>query len=233
MHTLSGFLICYTCLSWRIPIRRLALRTNLRFFFFSRHPYVPATLTFPRLNGNFAQSSFSSSVTQDSLLVATEAVINTGETFGVSDSQGNSWTEDLELVTGTDTVEIWHAVASSTGSDTVTFTTSDTSNPTYGFIMDFSGYWSLDTTSSGGATSGSSHPSVSSFTPTSYDLVVAVAADQNSGGWRAGQYYTMVGGNTGWETATEYSLYWSHGSTTAPWNNGVAPWAEAAGAYFI
>ena len=172
-------------------------------------------------------------VHQGDLLIATEATYSGSTTFSTpTDSLGNTWTADGGGVycSAYDCVEIWHAVANSNGLDTVTFHTSASSSYTYGFLREFVGYTgTVDKSAKNSGTSGT--PSVTSFSPASGDLVVGVAAETVSG-WQTGQYYYMIGDNTGWFAATEIGPGWTNGSTTAPW---AAPsggdWAELVVAY--
>jgi hypothetical protein len=72
---------------------------------------------------------------------------------------------------------------------------------------------------------------VPSFTPSSGDLVIAVAADTISG-WQAGANYYMIGTNTGWNAASEFGPGWQNGATTAPWGGpSGGKWAELAVVY--
>ena len=167
------------------------------------------------------------------LLLATEATYSGSTTFSTpTDSLGNTWTAVAggEYCSAYDCVEIWQAVANGNGTDTVTFHTGTSSAYTYGFLREFLGYTgTVYTYAKNSGTSGT--PSVSSFSPTSDDLVIAVAAS-TSGNWSPGQYYYMVGTNTGWYAATEFAPGWTYGSTSAPW---AAPsggdWAELVVAY--
>jgi len=158
--------------------------------------------------------SFSGTVSQGDLIVAMAGMASTGTTFGVSDSQGNTWTAETLHCTN-DCVQIFYATAGSKSSDTITFTTTKTTVYTYGFIVDFSGASvTLDKTSSGSSTSG--HPHVTSFSPSTTSVVVDIAAGPT--GWSAGTGYTRIGANTGWGVGAEYAVYWL-GSTTSPWGN--------------
>lgn len=181
---------------------------------------------------------FSSSVTQGDLLVATVATYEGGTSFGISDSQGNTWTPDGGVggpgyCSPNDCVQIWHTIAKTSGSDTVTFTTTQTSAYTYGFVMEFNGYsGTLDKSSYGSGTGRT--PQVSSFSPSTYSVVVDVAAQYQATSWQSGQYYTMAGGNYAWYAVSEYSVSWNHGSTTAPWSTlASTAYAELAASYFI
>ncbi|MGI0085694.1 MAG: hypothetical protein ACREBQ_11490, partial [Nitrososphaerales archaeon] len=181
-------------------------------------------------------------VNKADLLIATEAIYTGGCTycFSISDSQGNTWTSDGDVggpgyCSPNDCVDIWHAVAKSSGTDTVTFGDSNTAVYAYGFVREFVGYpGSVDASNYGSGTSGTPQVNPMYFLY-SDDLVIAVAADAG-GGWQAGSRYIMIGPNTGWYAATEFANPASGfygGSTTAPWagpSNGA--WAELAVAYY-
>lgn len=186
-----------------------------------------------KFNGGWGTNTEYGGVDKGDLLIATEAIYSGGTTFGTpNDTLGDTWTADGggEYCSANDCVEVWHAVAKSSGPDTVTFHTSNSEYYTYGFLREFVGYTgAVDKSSEGSGTSGT--PSVPSFTPTSGDLVIAVAADAN-GGWASTAYFWMVGGNTGWSAATEFGPAWQGGTTTVPFTaiSGYY-WAEIAVAY--
>ncbi len=175
-------------------------------------------------------------VQQGDLLIATEATYTGGCTycFSISDSQGNTWTSDGDVggpgyCSPNDCVSIYHAIAKSSGPDTVTFGDTNTQVYAYGFVREFLLYPGTVATSSY-ASGSSGNPSVPSFNAGN-DLVIAVVAE-SAGGWSTGQYYYMIGSNWGWYAATEFAPAWQHGSTTAPWaGSGGAAWAELAVAY--
>ena len=177
-------------------------------------------------------------VNKGDLLIATEAIYTGGCTycFSISDSQGNTWTSDGGVggpgyCSPNDCVEIWHAIAKSSGPDTVTFSDTNTGVYAYGFIREFVGYPGLvDASNYGSGTSGTPQVGVMYYLY-SDALVIAVAADAG-GGWQTGSGYIMIGGNWGWYAATEFAPAWN-GATTAPWaapSNGA--WAELAVAYY-
>ena len=166
----------------------------------------------------------SSSVNQGDLLVAMAGTYASAS-FGVSDSQGNTWNKAINFY-GTDSVIMWYTVAKSTGSDSVTFTTTSTSTYTYGFVTEFSGpSGTLDKTAFG---YGSGNPQVTSFTPSSGTVVIDIAAGPS--GWSPAGYFTMVGASTGWSAASEYAVNWNGGSTTASWGN-TGGYSEVAASF--
>jgi len=171
--------------------------------------------------------SFSSSVTSGDILIVMEGTYVAGVTFSIpSDSQGNTWTAAVSTSCGSsDCVGIWYAFASSTGSDTVTLSSPSTSVYTYGFILEVSGTYNLNQESTG---SGTGNPSVTSFTPYTGALVVAVAAGPS--GWGAGTGYSLLGSNTGWNSGGEYAASWGD-STAAPFSTSGGSFAEAAASF--
>ncbi len=163
-----------------------------------------------------------------------EATYSGSATFSKpTDSDTNNWIEDKQYCSAYDCVEIWHAEATESGPDTVTFSTSYSGGYTYGFLREFVGYGTyggvVDTTKTDTGTSGSPH--VASFTPSTGDLVVAVAVNTNAG-WKPGQYYTMIDADTAWATAAEFAPGWQQGSTKSPWGSPTSgDWTELVVAY--
>ena len=167
------------------------------------------------------------------LLIALEATYSGGVTFNTpKDTLLDTWTLDGNGVycSNYDCVAIWHAVAKTSGADAVTFYTSASSTTTYGFVREFVGYsgtvWSYGEAS---GTSGAPSLNYQLVPPCcASDLIIGVAAETVSG-WQPGQYYFMIGGNTGWSAATEFGPGWANGNTYVPW---AAPsggnWAELA-----
>lgn len=179
-------------------------------------------------------------VHQGDLLVATEATYNGGVSFNTpQDTLGNTWTPDGGVggpgyCSPYDCVEIWHAVAKSSGSDTVTFYTSTSTAYTYGFLREFVGYsGAIDNSAHNSGSSGM--PSVPSFTTKSGDLIIAVVATTGSNPyWGSGLYYYLMGESPpyNWSAVSEYGPDWQQGSTTAPFTtNSNGYWAELVVAY--
>ena len=109
-------------------------------------------------------------VLKGDLLVAMEATYSGTATFNTpTDSpQGNTWHSDGSYCSTTenDCVAVWHAIAKSTGSDTVTLYTTNSGGYTYGFIREFINY--TGTTDASIQNFGSSGaPQVPSFPPNS------------------------------------------------------------------
>lgn len=207
---------------------------------YANHDTPPGTSFTVQFGGGWGTDTPSGGVRQGDLLIAVEAIYSGGISFNTPrDTLGNTWTPDGGVggpgyCSPNDCVEIWHAVASSSGSDTVTFYTQASSAYTYGFVREFVGYTGAVYNSNHGSGSTGS-PSVPSFSTSSGDLIIAVAAGQapGPGTWGPGQYYYLIGTNTGWFAATEYSPAWQQGSTTAPFTASIGAhnWAELAVAY--
>lgn len=184
-------------------------------------------------HGSLGGTSFtlrlSQNVMKGDLIVAAVGTYAGSVSLGVSDSQGNSWQVAKRLSTSGDTVEIFYATAKTTSSDTVTITTSSTATYTYGFVIEYTGSTiNLDQVSSGSGTGTT--PQVQSFTPSTGTVVVDIAAGPS--GWRPGTYYTMVGNNPLWSAASEFEVYWNHGSTTASWTDqSGGTYAEVAASF--
>lgn len=171
--------------------------------------------------------SFSNSVSSGDILIVMEGTYTSGVTFSTpSDSQGNTWSAAVSTYCGSsDCVGIWYAFAKSTGSDTITLSSPSTSVYTYGFILESSGTYAFDKESTG---SGTSSPSVTSFTPYTGALVVAVGAGPS--GWGAGTGYTILGSNSGWNAGGQYVPSWGD-ATTAPFSTSGGSFAEAAASF--
>ncbi len=181
--------------------------------------------------------SFTSSVTQGDLLVAMEGTASTGGTFTApNDTFGGTWKSAVSSCNN-DCVQIWYAVAKSTGSnEKVTFHTPFTSITTYGFIAEFSGTsTSVYGTSTG---SGTGNPSVTSFTPATGAVVVDIGATStDSPGWTPGSLYTMIGGSYDWNAGSEFAVNWAANTATkAPWTfstGGSSPTFGEVAASFL
>jgi hypothetical protein len=168
---------------------------------------------------------------QGDLLVAMVGTYTTGVTFKVTDTQVNAWTSAVSDCVN-DCVQIFYATAKSTSVDTVKFTASSdpSSDFIYGFIVDFTGSAvTLDKVSSGHGTG--TQPHVQSFTPSKGTVVVDITAAAGTANYSPGTYYTMIGSNPGWWGAAAYEVYWSHGSTIAPWSSNNNAYDEVAASF--
>jgi hypothetical protein len=117
---------------------------------------------------NQSTLAFISNVTIGDLLIAMPS--NDSGPSGISvtgDSQGNTWTKDVDLTVNTKTVQTWHTVASATGANTVSF--SNSTNIGLDIIAEFSGVSATVDAFGSGTTS----PSIT--TTQAYDLLVSAA----------------------------------------------------------
>ncbi len=170
------------------------------------------------------------SVTRGDLIVATAGVPVAGVNMGVSDGQ-NNWVKAALQCTGYNgCAEVWYTGAKNSGNLVMTFSTSDTADYMYVFVIEFSGAsFTMGPTKVNSGPSG--NPYVASLTPPTGGVVVAVAAGPS--GWGVQSPYNMVGGSTGWSAAAEWTAPWGGGSTQAPFTATYgAQWAEAVVTFY-
>jgi hypothetical protein len=214
----------------------LILQSNLDCGEFSRTQNFNAPTGYESHNSppteSFTVSFGNPVVVGQDLLVASEATYAHSSGFATpTDTQGNTWTLDIYLSSAYDSLAIWHTLAKSSGPDTVTFSTTQTSDFTYAFVREFTGYSGAEQ-SVNFDQGASGQPHVPSFTPDSGALVFDLVA-ANGGGWSSSSGFTMIGGNTGWYTAAEFAPAWSGGSTTASWSSypSAGDWSEIVVSY--
>jgi hypothetical protein len=174
--------------------------------------------------------TFGQSVTQGDLLVAMVGTYTTGLAYNTpADTQHNPW-QSAVVETSNDRVQVFYTIAGSTGSDSITLSASSDPNSDYiyGFIAEFShAAGTFDKSSTG---YGTGNPQVSSFTPSSGTVVVAIAAGPSSWSLPSGSPFHMIGGNTAWLVGAAYAVSWGSGSTIAQWANS-GTYGEAAASF--
>ena len=180
--------------------------------------------------GSSFTMSYTYSVKQGNLLVVMVATYGSGVTLTVSDptgsgGQGNTWHSAISGCT-LNCVLVSYAVAKTTGSETVTITTTQSSYYTYAFILEYGGLsGTSDTSSTLNGYSG--NPAVAALSPSLGSAVFAVAYGPT--GWSPGTGYVMIGSSTGWNAAAQFGVDWNGATTNAPFSvTNQAYWSEAA-----
>jgi hypothetical protein len=182
-----------------------------------------------------ATISYPGSVTAGDLLIATWRLGATGETVGVSDTQGNTWT----LANQTDDPPSsggWaYAVAKNTGSNTVNISYS----PVVNILVCIAEYSGANTARAiaAGATGSSANPTSNAITTTSGDLLIApVALNSGTATVTPGSGYNLRESSTSAGTTFSYlqdSLSSPGGSTMQISTVTGGVWYAGLGAFYF